>query len=361
MPKHQFVWAKRVKQSPAFDEVERNPREARVKLAKDPLLKPVEHLYESEKSSEKPVVEIIEKPKVREEKPLAKTVEKPKIIEKPKEEKKHRRLLPKIRHTKKPEVKEEVQPEKPVINVKREYLKTGVEGFDDLMETGVPTGTSTLLAGGAGSGKTLFGLQILRNAAKNGRKALFMSFEESERRLVEHMEDFGWDADALIKSGMLMIKQFTTTEISRALEAMMAKTEGELLIDVKPVILPNHFKPDVVVLDSLTAIASAFKNEKAYRSYIENLLRYFEDLGVTAFLITETEQVPTVFSPTGVEEFLADGVIVLYNVRKGDIRESAIEILKMRGVKHTKKIVAMQITNSGIEVYPDQEVFGGIR
>ena len=71
---------------------------------------------------------------------------------------------------------------------------------------------------------------------------------------------------------------------------------------------------------------------------------------------------PTIFSPTGVEEFLADGVIVLYNVRKGDIRESAIEVLKMRGVKHIKKVVAMQIvTGTGIEVYPDQEVFGGIK
>ena len=61
------------------------------------------------------------------------------------------------------------------------------------------------------------------------------------------------------------------------------------------------------------------------------------------------------------EEFLADGVIVLYNIRKGDIRESAVEVLKMRGARHKKKVVAMQILpGTGIEVYPEQQVFSGL-
>ncbi len=113
---------------------------------------------------------------------------------------------------------------------------------------------------------------------------------------------------------------------------------------------------------SLSSIASSFVGkEHNYRSYIEQLFRYFERIGSTTFLITETEQVPKVFSPTGVEEFLADGVIVLYSLRKGDVRENAIEVLKLRGAKHVKKIVAMQIvTDQGIVVYPEQEVFSGI-
>jgi KaiC/GvpD/RAD55 family RecA-like ATPase len=74
-------------------------------------------------------------------------------------------------------------------------------------------------------------------------------------------------------------------------------------------------------------------------------------------LITETEQVPKIFSPTGVEEFLADGVIVLYSLKHENVRENAVEVLKLRGAKHQKKIVAMQITDKGIVVYPEQEVF----
>ncbi|MBI5871617.1 hypothetical protein HZB88_00865 [archaeon] len=71
-------------------------------------------------------------------------------------------------------------------------------------------------------------------------------------------------------------------------------------------------------------------------------------------------QIPEIFSTIGVEEFLADGVIVFYNIKRGDIRENAVEVLKMRGEKHQKKIVAMQISNTGITVYPEQEVFGGV-
>ncbi len=242
----------------------------------------------------------------------------------------------------------------------REHIKTGISGFDGLFEKGIPSRSAVLLAGGAGSGKTLLGLQILNNAAKNGKKCLYMSFEETEERLNEHMENFGWSPKELERKGRLKIKMFSIFDINRSLEALMAKAQGDLLIDVKPIVLPHDFKPDIVVVDSLTAIASAFSNNENYRSYIENLFRYFEKLGVTSFLISETTQVPTIYSPTGVEEFLADGVIVLYNLRKGDVRESAIEVLKMRGCKHLKKVVAMRIGKKGIEVYPDQEVFSGL-
>lgn len=67
---------------------------------------------------------------------------------------------------------------------------------------------------------------------------------------------------------------------------------------------------------------------------------------------------PTIFSTTGVEEFLADGVIVLYHFKQGNVRENGIEVLKLRGAKHQKKIVALQITDEGIVVYPEQELFG---
>jgi KaiC/GvpD/RAD55 family RecA-like ATPase len=171
------------------------------------------------------------------------------------------------------------------------------------------------------------------------------------------MQKFGWDLGK--HEGNLIIKRLDLFDITRSIEALLAKQSGDLLIDVSPVIIPEDFKPDMVVIDSLTAIASAFTEMKgAYRIYIEQLFRYFERMGVNTFLISETEEDPTVYSPTGVEEFLADGVIVLYNIRKGNVRENGIEVLKMRGAKHKKKIVAMQITDKkGIEVYPEQEVF----
>ena len=242
--------------------------------------------------------------------------------------------------------------------ISKNYVNTGVPGVDELFEKGIPSGSSILVSGGAGSGKTIFCLQTLAYHAKKGDKCFYMSFEENEERLKQHMNDFGWNSEELIKSGKLKIARYSPFDISRNVEALLSKEKGELLIDIDSLIIPKGFKPDFIVIDSLTAVASVFsEKEDSYRVYIENLFRFFEKLGSTVFLITETKQVPEIYSSSGSEEFLADGVFVLYNIQRGDIRESALEILKMRGAKHQKKIVAMQITDKGIVVYPEQEVF----
>lgn len=244
----------------------------------------------------------------------------------------------------------------------KDYVFTGIEGFDELLQQGIPAGSSVLVAGGAGSGKTIFCLQTLINKANEGKKCFYMSFEENENRLIEHMEGFGWNPRDLIKKGKLRLQRMNPFDVTRNVDALLAQQKGELLIDVDPVIMPSDFsKPDFVVIDSLTAIASAFTGkEDSYRIYIEQLFRFLEKTGATSFLITETEQVPKIFSQTGVEEFLADGVIVLYALKHGNVRENAIELLKLRGAAHQKKIVAAQITSSGIVVYPEQEVFSDI-
>jgi KaiC/GvpD/RAD55 family RecA-like ATPase len=245
--------------------------------------------------------------------------------------------------------------------LKAGYIRTGIEGFDELLDVGIPKSATILVAGGAGSGKTIFCLQTLYNQAMQGKKCLYMSFEEHPDRLVKHMEGFGWNPRELMKKGLLKIQRFNPFGITRNVDALLAKQKGELLIDIDPVILPTDFKPDFIALDSLTAIASAFTGkEESYRIYIEQLFRFFEKIGATSLLITETEQIPKIFSKTGVEEFLADGVVVMYNLKHGNVRENAIELLKLRGAAHQKKIVAMQITGQGIVVYPEQEVFSEI-
>lgn len=250
----------------------------------------------------------------------------------------------------------------------RKFVSTGIPGFDSLFEQGIPKGSSIILAGGAGSGKTNFCLQTLMHHASKGKKCYFMGFEEPEEKLIEQMESFGWNPQKLIDEGTLKIKRFMTSEIyyydrksDNDIEAMMTKEVDPLLMELEPLTITEDagFTPDFIVLDSLTAISSTFAGkEQSYRFYVERLFRFFEKIGCTTFLITETQQVPKIFSPTGVEEFLADGVVVFYNIRKENVRETAIEVLKMRGGKHKKKIVAMRITDEGVEVYPDQEVFG---
>jgi KaiC/GvpD/RAD55 family RecA-like ATPase len=238
-----------------------------------------------------------------------------------------------------------------------EWIKTGIDGFDGLLENGIPKGVSLLVAGGPGTGKTIFCLQTAKNACLDGKKVLYMTFEESEERLIKHMEDFGWKPKEMIKKKDLMVKRFDPFDVTRAVEAMLEESKGELLIHADPIIVPKGFKPDIIIVDSLSAIASAFVGkEESYRIYIEHLFRFFEKSKATAFLITEIVELAKSLT----EEFLADGVIVFYHVKRGNMRERAIEILKLRGAGHEDKIVALEITGEGLKVYPEQEVFGSV-
>ena len=247
------------------------------------------------------------------------------------------------------------------------YIKTGVTGLDDLLGQGIPKGSSVIVAGGTGSGKTNLCLQIIAHHASQGKKCYFMSFEESEERLIEHMNDFKWNPEVLISTGNLKIERFLTSEIyyydkkgGTDIRAMMTKDVDPLLMELEPLSIADikGFKPDIIILDSLTSISSTFKGkEQSYRFYIERLFRFFETTGATTFLITETQQIPEIFSPTGVEEFLADGVMVIYSIRQQNTRQTAIEVIKMRGIKHQKKIVSMEITDKGIVVYPNKKIY----
>jgi len=249
------------------------------------------------------------------------------------------------------------------------YIQTGIEGFDKLLKYGIPKGLKVIIEGNAGSGKTIFALQILVHHARQGKKCLYISYEESEERLMQHMRDFGWNPDPLVENGTLTIKRYLTSDVyyeedqqHNGVKAMMARDSDHVMLDLEPFIIGSEgLNPDITVIDSLTAIASTFLGkDRSYRFHLERLFRFLEKLGSTNFLITEPSVNVFDSMQTSCEQFLSDGIIVLYNARRGNIREHAIEILKMRGAQHEKKIVAMKITNEGIKVFPEQEVFGEV-
>jgi len=251
-----------------------------------------------------------------------------------------------------------------MVKKKDAVITTGITGLDKLFSQGIPQGSSILVAGGAGVGKTTLCLQILMNAANKNQTCYYMGFKESNNKILRNMKRFGWDADQFLDSGMLKIKRFMTSEIyyddkknDDDIEAMMTKDIDPLLMELEPFTLADEqgFKPDIIVLDSLSALSSTFRGkEQSYRFYVERLFRFFDKIGSTTFLITETLQVPEIFSPTGIEEFLADGVFVMYSVKKKGGRSFGFEILKMRGEEHQRKIVEYSMTSKGIVMYPEK-------
>ncbi len=281
---------------------------------------------------------------------------------------KKRRLEKKRKEEGKPKrPKEERKPvvKKPTIKEK-EIVKIGVPGFDQLFhEGGVIRGTSVLIEGGPGTCKTIFALQTLYNAACEGHDCVYFTLEEAPERLVRHLLDFGFEVEVMKREsdsiflragqGKLVIKRLEPISIARSVEALLEKASGRLSIDAAIVLdfIPHGFSPYMLALDSISAMATAFSGRlEQYRIYIEQLFRYFETLNVTSFLVAEVEEAPGRVSRTGVEEFLADGIIAFYYYKAGPGRIRAVEIVKMRGSSHSPHIVPLYITKHGLVVAP---------
>ncbi len=247
-----------------------------------------------------------------------------------------------------------------IIDETSSILKTGIDGLDALfINKGIPRGNTVLIAGGPGTGKSILCRQICYNHIAQGHPCMYVSFEEDKARVIRSMKQFGWNIEQYIEQGIFLIQKINPLDVLRMKFGSLGGSGSatELSYKIKPLIIPKDFNPEIIVVDSLTAIiAASITKEKNQRVYLQQLFTFFEETGATSFLVMETDPIPTRFSESGIEEFLADGIIVLYNMINGDKRRNAIEILKMRYGAHEKKIVALDITPQGIIVHPDEIV-----
>ncbi|MBU0662751.1 MAG: ATPase domain-containing protein [Candidatus Diapherotrites archaeon] len=223
-----------------------------------------------------------------------------------------------------------------------EYLPVRVSEFDLLVDDGgLERGSTILLSGGAGTGKTTFAMQSLYEGCTAGERGIFISFEEEPEKIKKHMKkNYGWDFDVLEKNGLFAILKFDSLKLARGVEHMFF---GKSDLDIKTQKLELPFVPDRIGIDSLSALSIAFEDEENYRRYVKKLFDALESTGAISFVIAETEQDPRIYSRSGVEEFLADGVVVLYNLRQKLTRANAIEILKLRSSSHRKGLVMYAI------------------
>ncbi|OIO66507.1 hypothetical protein AUJ68_00675 [Candidatus Woesearchaeota archaeon CG1_02_57_44] len=223
---------------------------------------------------------------------------------------------------------------------------SGIPGLDGVMGKGFLRDSVNLIAGGPGSGKTIFAMQFLQQGACNGEPGVYISFEQTEEEILADMDAFGWDLPGLIRKKKLSILSYTPEQVEQVM-----KSGGGIVRDVIASIGAR-----LVVIDSITAFNLLHDHELAQRKACIGLFRLLKKWDCTSLVIAEAEEDPD--RPNNkVETFEVDAVIFLYNIRKADIRERALEIFKMRGSKHSAKIFPMTISEHGVLIYPDQTVF----
>jgi len=221
-------------------------------------------------------------------------------------------------------------------------VPSGIDGLDPLIDGGFPNGSLILLAGNPGTGKTVFGMQFLCKGAKEyGENGIYVSFAESEDTLVHNMSKlFGYDLKTMEGDGKVKVLDFTTVT-EKGLSTILEMVLQEI----------TTLKAKRLVIDSFSAMAQAFKEPIEARIILHNILgKMVRQLECTIILVVE---VPTGSEKIGVsiEEFVADGVIVL---KKDDyegrlVRE--IEIEKLRGTRFENQRFLFTL-NNGFQVFP---------
>ena len=211
-------------------------------------------------------------------------------------------------------------------------LPTGIPGFDDIALGGLPKGRTTLVSGTAGSGKTILACQFLAEgitaANDNG---VMVTFEESPADIRTNMLSFGWDIQKWEDEG-----KWAFVDGTRELGQEEILTGGydlsALLVRVEHAV--RKVGAGRVSADSLGAFFSEYTDSTIVRGELHRIASVLKGIGVTVIMTAERAQEYGEIARYGVEEFVADNVVILRNVLEGAKRRRTVEILKFRGTPH---------------------------
>lgn len=228
-------------------------------------------------------------------------------------------------------------------------IDIGIEGLDEMVLGGVPKRSLMTVIGGAGTGKTTFGLQFLEEALKNDQRAVFLSLEQSKEAVITTAEEKGWPFETYNEEGRLAVVSLDPVEMANSL-ASLRNDLGRLIED---------FGADRVVLDSVSLLEMMYDHPAKRRSEVFGFTRSLKEAGVTTLLISEASNDSPYASRYGIVEYLTDAVFVLQYVRTAEFRETrmAIEIQKIRDANHSRETKPFEITDTGINVYRRASIF----
>ena len=236
---------------------------------------------------------------------------------------------------------------------KDELCRTGIEQLDELLNGGIPTGSTVLTVGSSGSGKTTLCMQFLINGAKLGERGVFFTITEPLFKLTKNMNGFSFYDKKLIESGMvnLIDLRIISERLGLDTEKYTAEDASALLDILRDI--ADELNVKRLVIDSITALCYRLQTPEMIRDFIFKLGSSLAAMKCTTLLTSEVPPRTFQYSQYGIEEFISDGIMFLGDVeRKGDLIRT-FQIVKMRGSAHSRVKSAMSISSkNGVELTP---------
>jgi circadian clock protein KaiC len=225
--------------------------------------------------------------------------------------------------------------------------RTGIRGLDEITGGGLPVDRISLVAGEAGTGKTLLGVQFLVAGVRDfGEPGVLVTFEESAAKVSANVESLGFDLDGLQRSEMLVVHAFNLDR-SEIVESGDFDFEPLLLLLADTI---QRIGAKRVVLDTIEVLFGAFPTAAIVRSELGRLFGWLEDQGVTAIVTAERGEGG--ITRHGIEEYLSDCVIVLDHRVRDEISTRRLRVVKYRGSAHGTNEYPFFISARGFVVLP---------
>jgi circadian clock protein KaiC len=231
----------------------------------------------------------------------------------------------------------------------RDKFASGVKELDVLLEGGVDRGTSTLVIGPAGTGKSTLATQYARAAAMRGERAACYLFEESRETFLDRASGLGMDLQPHLSQDRLMIQQIDPAEMS----------PGEFSHTVRQAVSQNN--TSVVIIDSLNGYLNAMPSERYLLMHMHELLNYLGQQGVLTILVVAQHGMMGQSMQTPVDiTYLADTVIVLRYFEAGGELHQALSVMKKRKGGHERTIREMRLGAGGVHIGRPLREFNGV-
>lgn len=227
-------------------------------------------------------------------------------------------------------------------------INLGIEGLDGMIQGGVPERHLLTVIGGAGTGKTTFGLQFLAHGLERGEKGVFITLEQSRQSILATADEWGWGFSEYDRDDELAVLDIDPIEMANSLDNIQAELPA----------LIEEFGAERLVLDSVSLLEMMYDDQAKRRTEVFDFTRSLKQIGVTTFVTSEANESTPYASRNGIIEYLTDGVFILQYVRgEGQETRLAVEIQKIRNTNHSRAQKPYEITDEGLSVYQQASIF----